>query len=361
MERRQPTIRDVARAAGVGASTVSLALRNDPRLRRSTRERVQKIAQEIGYLPNATLASLMAHLRAGKETRFQATLGFLNASDDPSILRVVSTFSEWVRGATDRARELGYGMDAFWLGEPGVSPQRLREILEARGIRGLIVAGMQSDGVLPVQDADFWSAFTAIAIGMRPKSPALHFTANDQYLTARGAVTELRRLGYRRIGLVIDQRIDAWLEDRFTAGFFSCKDATGDTLTTTFDFRKDAFDGFAGWYRAQRPDAIVTFHLEIEEWLRALELRVPHDLGLVHLDWEESMTHWAGMKQNNDRIGAAATDMVVGALHRNEQGVPADPRSFTLQSVWVPGASVMERAAASRSVPKLKTKARAAA
>ena len=80
------------------------------------RERVQKVAQEIGYRPDATLANLMAHLRAGQKTRFQVTLGFLNASEDPVILREIPTFREWVRGATERARELG---DEFVVGVPG--------------------------------------------------------------------------------------------------------------------------------------------------------------------------------------------------------------------------------------------------
>ncbi len=112
-------------------------------------------------------------------------------------------------------------MDSFWLHEPGITSERLRQILDARGIRGLIVAGMQNDGVLPGSEAESWARFTSVVVGMRLQTPALHFTANDQFLTARRAVEELRRLGYERIGLVLDQRIDAWLEDRFDAGFYS--------------------------------------------------------------------------------------------------------------------------------------------
>ena len=122
---RAPTIRDVARAAGVGASTVSLAFRNDPRLRPAMRDHVRKVASEIGYLPNATLASLMAQVRGGKNSPFQATLGFLNASEDPAILREIPTFREWTRGAAERARELGYSMDQFWLYDTSCSPKRL--------------------------------------------------------------------------------------------------------------------------------------------------------------------------------------------------------------------------------------------
>lgn len=165
---RAPTIRDVARAAGVGASTVSLALRNDPRLRPATRDHVRKVASEIGYLPNATLSSLMAQVRVGKNSPFQATLGFLNAAEDPAILREIPTFREWARGAAERARELGYSVDQFWLHDASCSATRLVEILQARGIRGLIVAGLQNDGILPPSHAEVWPGFSAVVIGLRP-------------------------------------------------------------------------------------------------------------------------------------------------------------------------------------------------
>ncbi|MEO6871851.1 MAG: helix-turn-helix domain-containing protein [Chthoniobacterales bacterium] len=107
----------MSRAAGVGASTVSLALRNDPRLRPAMREHVQKVAQQIGYFPNATLAY-----------------------------------------------------------EPGITAKRLAEVLRARGIRDLIVGGMQTDGTLPASHLDFWNSFTSVVIRDAPEEPvvALH-------------------------------------------------------------------------------------------------------------------------------------------------------------------------------------------
>ena len=337
---RAPTIRDVARAAGVGASTVSLALRNDPRLRPAMRDHVRKVAREIGYLPNATLASLMAQVRVGKNSPFQATLGFLNASENPGILREIPTFSEWTRGAAERARELGYSMDQFWLHEPNCSPTRLVEILQARGIRGLIVAGLQNDGILPLSHAEVWPGFSTVVIGLRPQEPPLHFTANDQFSTARHAVAALRKSGYTRIGLVIDLRIDAWLEHRFCAGFFS-EESGRERLV--FDFAKSAREAFGRWLRAHRPDALVTLHSEVKEWLEQSADPRLRALALAHLDRERSMTGWAGMDQNNYCVGATATDMVVGMLHRNELGVPEFARATLLPGKWVPGPSAQSR------------------
>lgn len=304
------------------------------------RERVQKIAEELGYRPNATIANLMAQLRASKTTPFQSTLGFLNASENPNILQEIPTYQEWVRGAVERAQELGYSMDFFWLYEPRLTAARLRQILQARGIRGLIVAAIQGNGILPADFAELWAEFSCTVIGMRPQNPPLHFATNDQFATAYQAVEQLRKLDYQRIGLVIDPDIDAWLEHRFSAGFFAAQHSPAQEWLPIFEFHKRDLKEFREWLRRTRPDALVTLHAEIKDWLLSMHLRAPRDLGLIHLDREPAMSDWAGMNQNSYCIGAVATDTIVGQLHRNDRGIPDFPKAVLIQSNWVHGATV---------------------
>lgn len=54
------TIYDIAAKAGVSASTVSRALRGDPRIGEKTMALVRKYADELEYIPNATARSLLA-------------------------------------------------------------------------------------------------------------------------------------------------------------------------------------------------------------------------------------------------------------------------------------------------------------
>ncbi|MEX1181262.1 MAG: LacI family DNA-binding transcriptional regulator [Cucumibacter sp.] len=54
----RPTIRDVARLAKVSIGTVSKALNNNGSLRQDTRDRVAKVAKQIGFLPNDLAQSL---------------------------------------------------------------------------------------------------------------------------------------------------------------------------------------------------------------------------------------------------------------------------------------------------------------
>ena len=83
-----PTMHQIAERAGVGKATVSLALRDDPRLRPETRQRIQRLAAEMGYRTNPTVANLMAQLRASRSSKYQAAIGLLNASPDPGGGRV---------------------------------------------------------------------------------------------------------------------------------------------------------------------------------------------------------------------------------------------------------------------------------
>src|SRR5512136_1488316 len=52
------TMNDVAKAAGVALSTVSRALSDNPRVNVTTREQIQKLAREMGYVPSAIARGL---------------------------------------------------------------------------------------------------------------------------------------------------------------------------------------------------------------------------------------------------------------------------------------------------------------
>ena len=52
------TLKDLARELNISTSTVSRALRDNPEISASTRARVQKLAKELNYEPNALALSL---------------------------------------------------------------------------------------------------------------------------------------------------------------------------------------------------------------------------------------------------------------------------------------------------------------
>lgn len=329
---------EIARAAGVGKATVSLALRNDPRLRPETRKQIQAIAKKMGYQSNAVVSNLMAQLRASKDPKYQTTIGLVNASQDRGFLHANPTFSAVHSGLAYRAAELGYGVNEFWLREPGIDPARLHQILRARNIQGVIVAAMIENIVLAQEFDSVWQDLACVTVGIRPDHPAFHFACNDQFSTAHRTAKQLALIGYTKPGLVIDPHIEQVIDHRFSAGFYA-----GDNFSApqqrvpAFDFDPDRKKQFATWLQKHKPDVLVTTHANLRDWVAELGLKCPKQIGLAHLDINHGMEGWSGMNQKNELVGSSAIDLLVGQLHRNEIGTPDFPKCVMVESQWVAG------------------------
>ena len=85
------TLEDVATAAGVSPKTVSRVMNNEPNVRSATREKVLKVAKELGYRPNQAARSLagsksyaIAHLHnnANQDYTERANAGIYRACRD---------------------------------------------------------------------------------------------------------------------------------------------------------------------------------------------------------------------------------------------------------------------------------------
>jgi len=330
-----PTMHEIAERAGVGKATVSLALRDDPRLRPETRRRIQRVAATMGYRTNATVANLMAQLRASRTPHYQAALCLLNVSADPTGLAASRTSRDWLAGCQDRASQLGYRLDHIWLHEPGLTPAALASSLESRNIRGLIISPLANRASFPDCFELIWREFACVVVGLRPAWPPLNFSSNDQFSTVFRAVRRLWENGYRRMGLVLAPEVDAAVDRRYSAGFWAGQEAMdGCHRLPMFQETRD-HTAFRDWYTKNRPEIILSMHTEVKAWLETMGLDIPSQVALAHLDRNDDLPEWSGMQQNHAMTGAAAIDMLVGQLHRNETGLPGSPNASFVQSTWV--------------------------
>lgn len=335
---------DIARVAGVSKNTVSLALRGDPQIPPSTRERIEGIARDLGYQKNATMAHLMAELRQTKKPQVQATLALLNANTDRDAFRDHPTVPAYVAGCRRRADQLGYTTDEFWLHDPELNGPRLNKILRSRGIRGAIVVGLMRENVLPVGFAETWEEFPVVVTGVRTRGPALSFACTDHHILAMRAYERALALGYRRPALVLDEEIDGLVDGRFSAGVsVAARNRLPSAQTQPFYQVRAAMKEpkiFARWFAREKPDVLLTLYNVVQVWLREMKLNVPDDVGLIQLEWRKSSPEWAGMDQHNDVVGEAAVEMLVSMIHRHEIGVPEFPRATLVGSTWKEGQTV---------------------
>ncbi len=344
---RRVTLRSIAEIAGCSKNTVSLALRNDPQLPLHTRERIRKTAEKMGYQPDAVFSHLMAQLRLGQTAGFKAKLALVNAHRDPDALRTHPTIQTYVAGCANQANRLGYSFDNFWLHDSDLTASRWTRILNTRAIKGLIVVGLMHDNHLPEHLRAVWDQFPTVVTGVRTRKPALPFSCVDHFNLIRSAFEKAIDLGYHRPGLVIDEAIDRLVERRFSAGMLaSQEDLREKNRIPPFMGAQESqtkLPAFHQWFGRHKPDVIFTLYNDLVHWLKATDISVPRDVGIIQLDWCASHPQFAGMNQHNEVTGAAAVDMIVEQIHHNQKGLPAVSRARLIGSNWMDGPSVTYR------------------
>ena len=335
------SMQDLAKACGVSKNTVSQALRNSPQISESMRIRIAETAKRMGYQKNAVVAELMARLHAGGTRRFRCALALINANHDRKAFERHPTIPVYVEGCRARAAELGYELDEFWIHEPKINGERLCQIFRTRGIPGGILVGLMDENHLPAHFEPVIKEFPLVVTGVRTREPSLSFACVDHHMVALRAFEKVLELGYKRPGLVLDARIDALVEHRFSAGY-----EVGQRLLPVSRRLKPFFKVseartdrslFHRWLEQERPDAIFSLYHEIGDWVEEHGLRVPEDVLMVQYEWRSGSPHWPGMNQRNELAGQAAVDMLIGMLHRSEKGPPPFPQATLIDPAWTAG------------------------
>jgi len=334
----------LARHLGLSRNAVSLALRNDPSIPESTRQRVLEAAKEFGYQRNPAHGELMSQMRRKGHGSTLATLALINCHQEADAFRSHPTIPSYVAGCQARARELGYPLDRFWMHEPGWRAERWCEMLETRGIRGLVLIGMMEQNRIPADFLPVIDRFPAVVTGVRTRDPALSFACVDHHILTLQAFEQALKLGYKRPALVMDPVIDALVEHRFSAGYRTAQHELPlrrriPPFEKVAEARQD-LSTFKNWLDRWKPDVLFSLYSEVREWVEALGFQVPESMGLIQLEWRKRQPEWAGMNQHNDLTGQAAVDMLIGMIHRGEGSIKPFPRATLIGPSWVAGPSV---------------------
>ncbi len=163
------TIKDIARELGIDFSTVSLALRDHPRVAVATRQRVRDAAERVGYVPNraaqalrlGTSRTIAFVLWGSSDDQLRGTcpdyiLGGTSAAFAAryQLLLLLATEERLQETAIDRFPELRQTDGALFIGDP----------LDRPGLTALVRAGHPvvhlgdrslADIVLPCVSADY--------------------------------------------------------------------------------------------------------------------------------------------------------------------------------------------------------------
>ncbi|WP_243664824.1 LacI family DNA-binding transcriptional regulator, partial [Rhodothermus marinus] len=187
MRSARSTIRDVARAAGVSISTVSLVLNNKGNVSEATRRRVLKVARELGYVPS----------RAARDLSLQRTgnVGFVLREDH--FTRSEPFYTYIFLGTEFEARLHNLYVLLTTIPRDYRKGEHTPRFLRERSVDGLLIAGKVSEAFL--EEVRAMKLPTVLIDYEAEGFPAVVI---DNQGGARVAVEHLIQQGHRRIAFV---------------------------------------------------------------------------------------------------------------------------------------------------------------
>ncbi|MDQ8183149.1 LacI family DNA-binding transcriptional regulator [Pelagicoccus sp. SDUM812005] len=334
----------IARELGLSQSTVSEALRGRKNVSVHTRAAVLAKAEELGYVPDPNLVALSNRRSSKRKKKFLGTLAWVTNHDSSDEWRKGETTRRQYNGVAARSAKYGYKLEEFWLADPNLTNQEAREILLARGIRGLILAPQPTYGAR--LDFDF-SDFSAVTFGTTLEHPLLHRVGNHLQSSTRMAYQKLKELGYKTVSLCVSEDVDRRTNNCVSAGYLSMKKQVSESeFIPQFIYRDLDKRSFLRWFEMHRPDGILTMSwaaATIRQWLESEGLKIGEDFGIAVLNWHDSRRFMAGIDQMPTQLGEAAVDVIHRLLRNSEYGIPPYHSRTLLSGVWRDGDSAAPR------------------
>lgn len=335
------TLRDIAGQAGLSISTVSLALRNEGTISPTTCAHIQKLARQMGYVPNPVIAA-MASKRTGGRRPVTTPVAVIwkNLFDEktPAVEPL----------AQKRARELGYRLELFRL-EPG-RELTLSRTLFNRGFVGIVLNVLYGYDRLP----DFeWEHFSVIKRGRDFFPVPFHTVRHSAFDEIRMALAEIRARGYRRIGTFLIQHDMDHPDDESRLGaVLAAQSRLGpdeSAIPPLIIRASDSEEMIPKWFRQHRPDAVLSFHQGGYQILESAGIPVGTEVGFASLNVADDrntdyLGKISGVIDSIPRQMVRAVDLIDLQVRHHVHGPVDNPTSTLIHPAWNEGQTLPRRA-----------------
>lgn len=185
----QATINDVARLAGVSKKTVSRVINHSPLLNTDTRDRVEKVIAEIGYVPNPQARALAL--------RRNFLIGLIHDNPNPHMVLNVQ------QGLLEVLRDTEFELIVHPVDRGSATMlDDIHRFLERQRPYGVMI-------LPPISENDSLARLCQeigtryVRMGSASFDDAAHMVASNDREVVRGAIDYLIEAGHRRIGLVL--------------------------------------------------------------------------------------------------------------------------------------------------------------
>ncbi len=277
------TLKEVAALAGVSRSAVSRCYTEGASVSPSTRAKIEKAADQLGYHPNALASSLT--------TGRTKLIGLVsNNFHNPIFLQVFDLFTRQLQDRGLRPLLVNLSDE--------VDPEASIRMLRQYSVDAVIVAS----STLPVSFAEGFQAAGVPVVhsfGRHATAPKVNVVGIDNKEAGRMAARALVDAGYRRIAMLAGPESATSTQDRMFGFLDALKSVNSIEVSTSFAEAYSYDAGFAEMQRLMGRGGLAdgyfcgddVLSIGVLAALQSGGLRVPQDVGLIGLN-DMEMARW---------------------------------------------------------------------
>ncbi|HOP95009.1 MAG TPA: LacI family DNA-binding transcriptional regulator [Dictyoglomaceae bacterium] len=278
-EKKSPTMKDVAKLAGVSISTVSHVINKTRYVEKETREKVYEAIKALDYRPNTLASSL--------RKKVSSTIGLI-------ISNITNLFyPEVVRGVEDYLAKYNYNLILCNSDEDVEKEKKYIEVLFSRRVDGLIITPSKSSETRDNLDLFRERNTPVVLVDRKIEGLEEDVVLADNIGGAHEAVRYLLSLGHRRIGIITGPLDTTTGSERLEGYFKALSDLNikkDDSLIYEGDFKEES--GYRGVKELlslpNPPTAIFATNnlmsLGALKGIFELNLKIPKDISLISFD-----------------------------------------------------------------------------
>lgn len=276
------SIKDIARIADVGVSTVSRVLNNHPDVRDDTRERVLKIIEEYNYIPNNSARNLK---RASTNNIGVLVKGIHNPF-----------FSRMIKAVEEKINDKGYTMVLHYNDYNSNDVEAAIELIKEKRLRGLVCLGGDFDDLRDgqLQKMETSMVLTSINLTSDLNRDVFSSVTIENEKAAYEAVDYLCKLGHTNIGIIATGEGDKNVGQLRLKGYKRALDESG----LPYDSKNIAFGHYTFRTGFEAMDELLNKNPSLTavfvtsdimavgaaKSILSKDLRIPEDISIVGFD-----------------------------------------------------------------------------
>jgi len=337
----RPTLRTVAREAGVSASTASAVLRGAAIVKPSTVEKVLEAARRLGYQRN-TAASVMASRKGGGHAHLLSIAVVTHMDSREARPYQWLAVDRIVRHALDR------GFLCQHVNLPGVEEASdASRRLVAQGIDGIIFFRWEPVHQAPVLKFD-WNSFCVVTHQPEFRSLGIDVVRPSLLLSVTSLLREAASQVDGGMGIVLHHHEPVNQDDRArfaAAAAFQKLDIPRGEPKIPILWKpiekglEQAAKNLRKWMKRHEPSLVVGFNPLVGEALDRIGYRVPEDCRLLLMNRPLTDPKYAGLLAEHDAAPAHLVEMLERKIRENIRGLSRSPIDTIYPLPFMPGSS----------------------